>query len=228
MSKNLMIIDGAANCSFDVFSITEEHFKFIFPEEGQELECIEHLSKVHGEDGLIEAFKGLWDHCFMEKSETDGIHGTLFYQYPQRRALFPKLRWYEDDSPSDWDEQAPLGTDKNVMIDDGTDGCKYDFYRVTLEQFLLLFPDRKMYQEFEFSEDLVERHDEAFVAKLLEQIKARRYRNKAHVMGHHGTLYVNRRKAVKWSFPHKNYYRNNPNRYRWDEEDDKEWGVPDY
>lgn len=225
--KNIMLIDGASNCTFDVYRISEEHFKYLFPNEGQELEYIDALIEQHGEDPVDEAIKGIFEYCYMNKSWIEGIHGTLIYEYPQRRVHFPSLRWHKADTPSDFDEKSPLGTDKNIMIDDGKDDCKYNMYRITEEQFMLIFPDRGMYQELEFSEDIVERHDKAFVAKLIEEIKVRRYRNKANVMGLHGTLYVDRREDVKWSFPHKNFYRNNWKRYRWDEEDDKEWGYAD-
>lgn len=227
MTKNLMIIDGAVNCTFDVFNITDEQFKFIFPAEGQELECIDALVDKHGDDRIDEVFKGIFEYCHMNKGWIEGIHGTLFYEYPKRRALYPSLRWYEHDTPSDFDESAPLGTDKNIMIDDRSHECRYDMYRISEEQFLLLFPDRKMYQEFEYREDLVNRHGEEYVAKLLADIKKRRYRNKANVMGHHGTVYLADEKYLRRGFPHKNYYRNNWKRYRWDEEDDKEWGYAD-
>lgn len=227
MPKNLMIIDAAANCSFDVYKISDEEFRFIFADVGQELQFIDALVEMRGREKIREALKGVYNELYLNKALVEGIHGTLFYERPDRRELFPMLRWHENDTPSDFDEKVPLGTDKNIMIDDGKDGCRYDMYRITQEQFMLLFPDRKMYQEFEFSEDLVERHDEAFVANLIEGIKVRRYRNKANVKGLHGTLYVDRREDVKWAFPNKNYYRNNPDRYRWGEEDDKEWGYAD-
>lgn len=227
MGKNLMIIDGAANCSFDIYKISEEEYRFIFATDGQELQFIDALVESRGREKIREALKDVYNACYMNKGLVEGVHGTLFYERSERRELFPNLRWRENDTPSDFDEKAPLGTDKNIMIDDGKDDCRYDMYRITEEQFLLLFPDRKMHQEFEYSEDLVDRHDEAYVAQLIEEIKGRRYRNKANVLGLHGTLYVDRREDVKWAFPHKNYYRNNPNRYRWDEEDDKEWGYAD-
>ncbi len=46
--KNVMIIDGAINCAYDLFQATDEEFKILFPDDGQDISFIEELPDNHG------------------------------------------------------------------------------------------------------------------------------------------------------------------------------------
>ena len=36
--KNIQVIDGANNCSYDIFAVTDDEFKILFPDPGQDIE----------------------------------------------------------------------------------------------------------------------------------------------------------------------------------------------
>lgn len=44
--KNVMVIDGALNCAYDVFQATEEEFRSMFPAPGQDIQFIEDLQEL--------------------------------------------------------------------------------------------------------------------------------------------------------------------------------------
>lgn len=41
--KNIQVIDGAMNCAYDIFAATDEEFKLIFPNEGQDIQFAEDI-----------------------------------------------------------------------------------------------------------------------------------------------------------------------------------------
>lgn len=89
--KNIQIIDGAANATFDIFEISEESFKLLFPNEGQEIEFSEDFFEREG-DRAQEVWSRLWD-TMVDKSLVQGIHGTLFCGLPDRRKHFKNKAW---------------------------------------------------------------------------------------------------------------------------------------
>jgi hypothetical protein len=97
--KNIQIIDRAENATFSVFQATEEEFSAIFPADGQDIEFIEDfIARCGGGDqaGLILA--PIWERPVL-KRDAHGIHGTLYYEYEDRRKYLPatnrEVDWYE-------------------------------------------------------------------------------------------------------------------------------------
>ena len=88
--KNIQVIDGADNCTYDIFAATEEEFEAIFPG-GTDVEfaedLFERLGEPHGSAVMAEVWKRL-----VNKKEVDGIHGTLFYQLYKKKGYYPTKR----------------------------------------------------------------------------------------------------------------------------------------
>ena len=72
--KNIQVIDGALNSTYDIFSATDEEFSLIFPN-GQDVAFIDEVES----QGNIEALNKVWARR-LEKRNAMGIHGILFYQ----------------------------------------------------------------------------------------------------------------------------------------------------
>ena len=89
--KNVQVIDAADNCTFSVFEFTDEQFSLIFPRNGQDLVFAEELEEALSEIELGEAFEGMWDRP-VDKQKLQGLHGTLFYGFDNKKHYFPKSR----------------------------------------------------------------------------------------------------------------------------------------
>jgi len=100
MVKNIQVIDGADNCTYNLYAATEEEFEEIFPN-GANVEFIEDYFDRVGEKRAIEITSNLWKRL-VNKGEAQGIHGTLFYQ------LLHKKRYYPTKKES---EMVALGVD---------------------------------------------------------------------------------------------------------------------
>ena len=89
--KNIQIIDGALNCSYDIFSVTDEEFKAIFPGEFQDVEFIKDV--ITRDDGarLNAMFAAIWQRP-VDKPSVRGIHGTLFYELEHKKKYYPTKR----------------------------------------------------------------------------------------------------------------------------------------
>jgi hypothetical protein len=98
--KNIQVIDGADNCAFPIYQVTEEEFRAIFPEEGQDIEFAEDLFGRLGEKKSANFVAKIWKRA-IAKSEAMGIHGTLFYEFSEKRKYFP-----ESKKEYDWDPQS--------------------------------------------------------------------------------------------------------------------------
>jgi len=91
--KNIQVIDSAQNCTFSIFQATEEEFQIIFPGAGQDIEFAEDLIQRIGEgNNLLDA---LWERP-IAKQDVNGIHGTLFYEFENKRHLFPSTKRERD------------------------------------------------------------------------------------------------------------------------------------
>lgn len=97
--KNILVFDGALNCTFPVFQATDEEFAAIFPGPGQDLELIEDFVARLGEDRAGEVLEPLWERP-IHKRDAAGIHGILFYDSEDRREFLPASR-----REVDWDER---------------------------------------------------------------------------------------------------------------------------
>ena len=85
--KNIQIIDGAENCTYDIFSIEDSLFEVIFPGE-QDIEFAEDFQKRVGEKKATEILSQLWKNR-VDKKKVVGIHGTLFFQLQFKKDFYP-------------------------------------------------------------------------------------------------------------------------------------------
>jgi len=107
--KYVQVIDGAENCVYDIFATTEEEFSIIFPD-GTDIAFIEdifphndkeneHYEESRYHDTLINtAFKNLWKHR-VKKSESQGIHGIIFYEHENKKKYYPSRKDEEAVNP---------------------------------------------------------------------------------------------------------------------------------
>jgi hypothetical protein len=86
--KNIQIIDGAMNCSYDLFSVTEDEFSVLFPEVGQDIEFIEDVIERVGDKSLGEMMRHVWKRP-VRKPDVVGIHGTFFYELSWKKKYYP-------------------------------------------------------------------------------------------------------------------------------------------
>ena len=86
--KNIQVIDGAMNCSYDIFSVTEEEFNILFPEAGQDIEFIEDVIERVGDERLGRVMRNVWARP-VKKPDVIGIHGTLFYELSWKKKYYP-------------------------------------------------------------------------------------------------------------------------------------------
>lgn len=88
--KNIMVIDGAENCVYDIFATPDDDFALIFPE-GTDIAFIEDIERRADADLVFEALKRTWSNR-VPKREAVGIHGIVFYQLYAKRKYYPTLR----------------------------------------------------------------------------------------------------------------------------------------
>lgn len=86
--KNIQVIDGADNCVYDVFQVSDETFQLIFPEKNQNIEFSEDLFERLGDEYASRLLEPVWK-SRLKKTEVQGIHGTLFYGLLDRKKYFP-------------------------------------------------------------------------------------------------------------------------------------------
>lgn len=87
--KNVQVIDGAGNCTYSIFQFTEQQFKLVFPADGQDIAFIEDVCQRLAEAEQEIAFAGVWERP-VDKQTMVGLHGTLFYEFEDRKSSFPK------------------------------------------------------------------------------------------------------------------------------------------
>lgn len=100
--KNIQVIDGAINCSYDVYSVSERDFLVIFPAPNQDIEFIEDVVERLGEDeaGKL-VMRATSPRKRVEKCRVNGIHGTLFFQLADvKKRFYPNKREKDLDEPS--------------------------------------------------------------------------------------------------------------------------------
>ena len=91
--RNIQVIDGAENCTFPIFQVTEDEFAIIFPVSGQDIQFAEDLDE-HAHKTLI----AVWNRP-IAKGDAAGIHGTLFYGFEKKRRHFPVTKRERDWNP---------------------------------------------------------------------------------------------------------------------------------
>ena len=88
---NVQIIDGADNATFAIFQATEVQFAALFPRKGQDLEIIEAVIKRLGQKKTNDMLQTMWQRPILKKN-AQGVHGTLFYNYYDKRQHLPKSK----------------------------------------------------------------------------------------------------------------------------------------
>ena len=97
--KNIQIVNGALNATFSIFQATEEEFAAIFPGDGQDMEIIEDfVARIGGDAQTGRFFAPIWERPIL-KRDAHGIHGTLYYDYEERRRFLPASK-----REVDWDD----------------------------------------------------------------------------------------------------------------------------
>lgn len=97
--KNIQIIDGALNATFSLFQATADEFSAIFPEPGQDMEMIEDFLGRAGASNAAATLERIWQRPLL-KQDAQGIHGTLFYDYADRREFLPLTKREVDWNPA--------------------------------------------------------------------------------------------------------------------------------
>jgi hypothetical protein len=86
--KNIQIIDRAVNATFSLFQATDDEFAAIFPGAGQDIELIEDFTERVGEEQALRILLPVWERPIL-KRDARGIHGTLYYEYADRKQYLP-------------------------------------------------------------------------------------------------------------------------------------------
>lgn len=89
--KNIQVIDDAINAAYTKFAVTEDEFRLIFPDNGQNIEIIEDMIERLGDDRVGEIMGPVWRRE-VPKPEVRGIHGTLFYGLPEKKKYYENKR----------------------------------------------------------------------------------------------------------------------------------------
>ncbi|WP_341501919.1 hypothetical protein [Gallaecimonas sp. GXIMD4217] len=85
--RNIQVIDGAENCTYDIYCIEDDVFHIIFPE-GRDIEFFSDLISRLGEEKCSEIMPKLWA-VPINKKKVVGIHGTLFFELDYKKKYYP-------------------------------------------------------------------------------------------------------------------------------------------
>ena len=96
--KNIQVIDGAINSVYDIFQATDEEFAQIFAS-GEDIAFIDEVYDRVGEKQLDVVFEHIWQRR-IQKTQVNGIHGTLFYQLEEKKPFYPTRRDEEAINPN--------------------------------------------------------------------------------------------------------------------------------
>jgi len=96
--KNILVVDGADNCVYDIFAATEEEFALIFPS-GHDIAFIDEVYANGKAEVLDQAFTDIWARR-VPKAQVLGIHGTLFYELDHKKPYYPTRRDEEAVNPN--------------------------------------------------------------------------------------------------------------------------------
>jgi hypothetical protein len=73
--KNIQIIDGALNSTFDIYQIRDDLYKLIFPNDS-DIAFIEDVESISARSGIDKFWDRIYRHK-VDKRQVRGIHGTL-------------------------------------------------------------------------------------------------------------------------------------------------------
>ncbi len=85
--KNIQVIDGAENCMYDLYSVTDDEFSVIFGGD-TDIEFIEDFVARVGESRAGEICEAMWRRG-VDKKSAIGIHGTLFFGLRKKAVYYP-------------------------------------------------------------------------------------------------------------------------------------------
>lgn len=88
--KNIQVIDGPENCTYDIFSISDRDFKKIFPNR-QDIEFIEDFTRRIGKSEAGKILCQIWKNP-VDKKKVNGLHGTQFYELEFKKVFYPTKR----------------------------------------------------------------------------------------------------------------------------------------
>ncbi len=84
--KNIQVIDGADNCTYDIFAVSDKDFKLIFPGD-RDIEFVKDFVKRVGGEKSHKILSKAWKN-WVNKKEVNGIHGTLFFELDKTKKKF--------------------------------------------------------------------------------------------------------------------------------------------
>lgn len=88
--KNILVIDGAENCTYEIYGATDDEFLEIFG--SNEVLFIEDILSRADQENLDLIFSRIWERR-IEKKRVSGIHGTLFYEQYYKKKYFSDGSW---------------------------------------------------------------------------------------------------------------------------------------
>jgi len=192
--KHIQVIDDARNATYEIFAAEDEEFIALFPH-GADMEFVDDAIDRLGQSAAATVLEALWSRP-IGKESAEGVHGTLIYGLPAKRAYFPSKRSTEFDRVDEpgfrWMRKsakaaaaATSGNYFHVQVMDDRPESDYPVFAVTRSQFDLIFPAAA---DMEFEDDLVNRLGWLRGHKLLFRVFGRRV-PKCNVRGINGTIY---------------------------------------
>ena len=95
--KNVLVIDGAENCVYDIFQASDDDFAFVFPD-GTDIAFAEDILTLPDQDRAESVFSRLWS-ARVPKAQALGIHGVLFFELEHKRRFYPTRKDEEAVNP---------------------------------------------------------------------------------------------------------------------------------
>lgn len=95
--KNIQVIDGALNCVYDVFAVSDEDHALLFPD-GTDIAFAEDFERRPNAELIFQALERAW-RARLPKAQVMGIHGIVFYGLSEKRQFYPTLRDEEARNP---------------------------------------------------------------------------------------------------------------------------------
>jgi hypothetical protein len=85
--KNIQVIDGADNCTYDIYATNDADFEAIFPGENQDIEFADDFIARVGDAQAKIILDNLWENR-EDKKQIHGIHGTLFFELEFKKQYY--------------------------------------------------------------------------------------------------------------------------------------------
>lgn len=95
--KNIQVIDDAINTRYSIYCSTEEDFALIFPNKDQDIEFADEFFARHNDNLPQRVMERIWERP-VDKKAVSGIHGTLFYNLPEKKKFYIDKK----EPPIDW------------------------------------------------------------------------------------------------------------------------------